>query len=301
MMNWKRRAAAAVAAAVAAAGWTCAPTAAAKTAAPAGPKPALWKIADEDTKIYLFGTIHALPKGLAWRTPALERALAEADELVLETVLDETQKGAVAKAALAMGIGKDLPPLKERVPAEKRAELAKLIAVSGAPEKALDRMETWAATHVLMASSMKRLGADAAEGVERRLAGGSAKPVSGLETVEQQLGFLDQLSEGAQRALLVSALEDPVSTKAQFQDMVKAWAAGDTDAIARTFDDETMLSPELRKVLMTQRNAVWADWLQQRLAKPGTVMVAVGAGHLAGRDSVQAMLAAKGLKAERVQ
>ncbi|HEV2747702.1 MAG TPA: TraB/GumN family protein [Allosphingosinicella sp.] len=275
--------------------------AAARTAAAAAPKPALWKLADADTTIYLFGTIHALPKGLKWRTPALERALAEADELVLETVLDDAQKGAVARTALALGIGKGLPPLAERVPADKSDELARLVKASGVPARVLDRLETWAATHMLMASSLRQVGVDPAEGVERGLAGGLAKPVSGLETVEQQLGFLDQLSEEAQRALLVSALEDPAAAKAQFQAMVAAWASGDTDAIARTFDDETMLSPELRQVLMTRRNAAWAEWLRKRLGRPGTVLVAVGAGHLAGKDSVHAMLGAKGLRAERVQ
>lgn len=51
-------------------------------AAPA-PRPALWKLADADTTIYLFGTIHILPKDLPWRTPVLEHAIAASDELVL--------------------------------------------------------------------------------------------------------------------------------------------------------------------------------------------------------------------------
>jgi uncharacterized protein YbaP (TraB family) len=83
--------------------------------------------------------------------------------------------------------------------------------------------------------------------------------------------------------------------------MLQAWANGDVAGVARTFDGETALSPELRKALMTDRNARWADWLKARMAKPGTVFVAVGAGHLAGKDSVEAMLAAKGVKVVRVQ
>jgi hypothetical protein len=54
-------------------------------------------------------------------------------------------------------------------------------------------------------------------------------------------------------------------------------------------------------VLLTRRNARWAEWIDARLDRPGTVFLAVGAGHLAGRDSVQAMLEKRGIKAKRVQ
>ena len=59
-------------------------------------------------------------------------------------------------------------------------------------------------------------------------------------------------------------------------------------------------APELYALLFTRRNATWADWIQQRLAQPGTVFLAVGAGHLSGDDSVRALLEARGIQAERV-
>ena len=83
--------------------------------------------------------------------------------------------------------------------------------------------------------------------------------------------------------------------------MLAAWANGDLKGIERTFDDETQMSPELKAALMSKRNAAWADWLAKRMEKPGTAFVAVGAGHLVGEDSVQAMLKKKGIKAKRVQ
>ncbi|HEY0131783.1 MAG TPA: TraB/GumN family protein, partial [Allosphingosinicella sp.] len=109
------------------------------------------------------------------------------------------------------------------------------------------------------------------------------------------------LSEGAQRALLLSVIEESAETRAQFGQMLAAWASGDLKGIARTFDDETQMSPELKAALMSKRNAAWADWLARRLDRPGTAFVAVGAGHLVGEDSVQAMLKKKGIRAKRVQ
>ncbi len=266
-------------------------------------RPALWKLADADTTIYLFGTIHILPEGLKWRTPALEKAIAESQTLYLETEIG-SDPTAAAREMMKLGMAPGLPPLGERVPAEKRAALKAMIASTGVPEQALDRMETWAAALTLMAVSFQQMGLKAEAGVERGLAtsyDGTTKPVKGLETAAQQFGFFDQLPEEAQRALLVGMIDNPAETKAEFEAMLAAWKSGDTDAIARTFDSEKALSPELREVLMTRRNAAWAEWLRKRLDEPGTVLVAVGAGHLAGRDSVQEMLKAKGLKTVRVQ
>ena len=280
-------------------------TACAAEAAPAAKaaRPAMWKVADSDTTLYLFGTIHLLPKGQSWRTPAMDSALAGADELVLEVAnIDDMMASAQAMAKLGMSPG--LPPIAERVPEDKRSALRAMIAESGYPEAVFDRLETWAAALPLLGVTFKRLGLDPSLGVETQIGTpfrASGKTVTGLETVEQQLGYFDTLSEEAQRALLLSVVEDSAETRTQFKEMLDAWASGDLKGIARTFDDETQMSPELKAALMSKRNAAWADWLAKRMEKPGTVFVAVGAGHLAGADSVQTMLKKKGIKAKRVQ
>src|SRR3546814_1294920 len=81
--------------------------------------------------------------------------------------------------------------------------------------------------------------------------------------------------------------------KEQFQQLIAAWARGDVTALEELADDELKANPNVRKVLLTSRNARWADWIAKRMDTPGTVFVAVGAGHLAGDDSVQHMLGLK--------
>lgn len=271
--------------------------------APKAARPAMWKVADADTIVYLFGTIHLLPKGQGWRTETMDEALSGADELVLE-VADIEDVMASATAMAKLGFSPGLPPIAERVPEGKRDALRAMIAESGYPEAVFDKMETWAAALPLLGVTFKRLGLDSSLGVETQIGTPfrkSGKVVTGLETVEQQLGYFDTLSEDAQRALLLSVVEESADTKAQFAQMLAAWASGDLKGISRTFDDETQMSPELRAALMSRRNAAWADWLAKRMEKPGTVFVAVGAGHLAGENSVQKMLKRKGIKAKRVQ
>lgn len=269
---------------------------------PGGSAPALWEVSDADTKIYLFGTIHLLPKGQEWRTPVLERAIAESDELVIETLLDDPAES--ARVMRTLGLSPGLPPLVERVPQGKRDEFSKIIAASGIPGAALDRMETWVAALMLAGASYRAMGLEAGLGVEQGLTGdykAKARTISGLETVQEQLGFFDQLSEAAQRELLESVLDDPAEAKARFAAMLATWSRGDVEGIARTFDTEMRKSPELHEALLKRRNARWAEWVDARMDRPGTVLVAVGAGHLAGRDSVQELLKARGLKARRIQ
>jgi uncharacterized protein YbaP (TraB family) len=279
-----------------------APAPQAAAPAPQG-HPAIWKLQDKDTTIYLFGTFHLMPQGENWRTPVFDKALASADELVME-IPNIDDPAALAGSLMKIGMESGLPPLVERVPPDKRAALKAMIAESGLPEMVLNGMKTWTAALLLEGVLFKRLHLDPNSGVEVTLIGPwrkSGKPLEGLETADQQFGLFDHLSAKAQSDLLAGEVSDLEKAGPQFHAMIEAWMKGDVAGIARTFNDDMRKSPELMKALLADRNAHWADWLKARMAKPGTVFVAVGAGHLAGPESVEAMLAAKGLKAVRVQ
>lgn len=263
--------------------------------------PALWKVADADTTIYLFGTIHTLPQKTEWQTTAVSTAIAQSDTLVLELVAGDPAE--TAKLVGSLGTSPNLPPLAERIPPEKRGALERLVKASGYPVAFLNQLESWAAAIALVNVSFGGSGFSPDLGVETQLTNiykAANKPIIGLETATEQLGFLDGLPEDAQRALLVGSVDDPAAATSQLRDMLAAWLRGDVAAIARTFDKETRESPELRESLILKRNAAWTQWIADRMAKPGTVFIAVGAGHLAGGDSVQRMLADRGLKAKRI-
>jgi len=276
-------------------------------AAPAQPPahPALWKLADADTTIWLFGSIHILPAGTNWMDPKIRHAIEESQSLTLETVLDE-DPGKVGQILTSLGTAHGLPPLAERVPPAKRDELGALVKASGYPMSLLNGMKSWAAAILLTGAALQQIGIEtaASPGVEPQLTAlfrSAGKPVDGLETPEAQLGFFNQLPESAQRAFLVATLDDPAKARADFHKMLDAWARGDPAAIEKSFADDPEFTPALRDLLIRQRDRNWAETLAKRLEKPGTIFVAVGAGHLVGTDSVQAMLAKKGLKVQRVQ
>jgi uncharacterized protein YbaP (TraB family) len=101
--------------------------------------------------------------------------------------------------------------------------------------------------------------------------------------------------------VLEGAIAPTAEFRAQFDSMLAAWLRGDLDAIAKSFNEDMSATPELRDAMIRRRNANWSRWVEKRLATPGTVMVAVGAGHLAGDYSVQQLLEKDGLKVTRIQ
>lgn len=277
---------------------------AAPQAAPAPARPALWEVSDPDTTIYLFGTIHMLPANYPWRTPAIEKAISSSDSLYVETIVDQKNPAELRAALTRLGFSAGLPPIADRIDPAKRPMLEAAIAKTGLPRPLFDRMETWAAAFTLLGVQFAELGLQGERGVEQTLRdafGSAGKPVGQLETNSEQLGFFDTLPERAQRSLLEGAVETPQAVSGDFAEMLRGWANGDVEAIARTFNRDLADSPELREALLRRRNANWTRWIEQRLAQPGTIMIAVGAGHLAGPDSVQALLQRDGLRIRRVQ
>jgi hypothetical protein len=209
----------------------------------------------------------------------------------------------VARAVEAMGTQSGLPLLIDRVPKDRRATLLKAVDEAKLPIAALDRMRTWLAAISLSDRLIDSAGFDARNGADTLLmqrARTASKPIVGLETIEQQLGYFDTLTEADQRKLLLATLDDMGTARADAEKLVADWLAGNTDAISANAEREMRTTPELLARLVQQRNARWATWIEGVMKRPGKIFVAVGAGHLAGPDSVQSMLEAKGIKVERI-
>jgi uncharacterized protein YbaP (TraB family) len=272
--------------------------------APQVAHPALWQVSDADTTIYLFGTIHLLPQDLQWRTAKFDQALNNSQELVVETIVDQQHPEAIQAAEFSLGFRQGLPPIADRVPPAKVAKLRAAIVASGIPEKVYDQMETWLAAIQLLGVQFRTMGLKGSDGPEEILRQqflSEKKPIGQLETNVEQFGYFDRLPEKAQRALLEGAIEPQIGMDKDYSTMLASWSRGDVKRIANSFNHELADSPELKQALLEQRNANWAKWIEQRMAQPGTIMVAVGAGHLAGGDSVIARLQKDGYRVRRLQ
>jgi hypothetical protein len=266
--------------------------------------PALWQVSDRDTTVYLFGTIHLLPRNSSWRTSRFDQAVQRSQTLVIETLVDTANPQQLAALMSQLGFSAGLPPIADRVAPAQRPALEAAIVKTRIPRPVFDRMETWAAAFTLLGVQFQSLGLQGEQGVEsvlRKSFAQQGKPIAELESNREQLAFFDTLPEKAQRELLEGAIESPQAMRGKFDEMLGAWLSGDVEAIARTFNRDLQNSPELRAALLTRRNWNWSQWIERRMAQPGTVMVAVGAGHLAGNESVQRYLESRGYKVRRLQ
>lgn len=273
----------------------------AEAAAPA--RPALWSLSDPDTTIYLFGTFHLLPQGVDWYGGPVARAFERADTLRSEIASLEAETPAIQALVMTRGMAPDRP-LLVRFAGEDRAVIERAIAASGLPAEAFQTMQPWLASITLATTMLTTLGLDPAEGVDKALherAAAAGKTKEGFETGAEQIGFFADLPDAVQEAMLVSTARDMSEARDEMPAMVEAWSQGDPDRLSAMMNDSLATQPELSKVLLADRNARWAQWIAGRLTQPGVVFVAVGAGHLAGPDSVQAMLEARGLHVRRLQ
>lgn len=264
----------------------------------AEPGPALWIVADEDTTIYLFGTVHALPRDMGWFRGKVERAFNASDELVTE--IDLSDPATSGQALVAASVLPEGQKLRDLMTPEDRMQFEEALVALGMPVEALDRVEPWFAAMTLSLLPVVQAGYEQASGVEMSLAGRAGdKRRSALETVKDQVDVFDGLSQEAQLKFLDKVVEGLSRAKPTLDAMVAEWLEGDAGQLSVLMNAE-LTDPALHDRLLTQRNANWAQWIEQRLEEPGTVFVAVGAGHLAGRGSVQDQLQRRGLEVRRI-
>lgn len=270
-----------------------------KAAAPPPVRPALWKVSDKDTTIYLFGTVHILPSGIDWYQGKVAEAFEGSQELVTEIVQDGSAQADMTQlAALPQG-----QTLRAMLAPEDRAKYEAALGVLGLPPEMFDGYEPWLAALTLSILPLTHEGLSPDNGVDEAL-GIKAKarglPHGALETPEYQLSLFDSLPIATQKVYLSQVVRDMPTVTAEIARMTDAWKTGDAAALAELMNAQEDY-PGMREILLTNRNKAWAGWVKQRLTKPGTVFLAVGAGHLAGDGSVQEQLAAQGIASQRLQ
>ena len=245
----------------------------------AAEQPALWVLSDADTTIYLFGTFHALDERTDWFARNVRAAFDSADELVLETVVPT-----------------DPVELLEML---QRHSMAQPM-VAGGPVIGNARGSFANAGYAMAAGRAAGLTVErGADAVLRRIADAEGKPVDGLESFDFQLAMLADLPVAVPplRAAEPAGASD---TRHLLLDMRSAWKRGDSSRIANVLGSLKAQSPVTYQRMFVDRNSHWARVIAERMERPGTVFVAVGTGHLIGRDSVQQKLAGHGFTATRI-
>lgn len=265
-----------------------------------GRGPAMWVIRDADSTLYLFGTVHLLRPTTGWGTDRVDAAFDSADRIVFE-ISNPDDQAAVIPLIQQHGISL-ATPLTSLLTPEEIADLDAAAQTIGLSAAQMDPFRPWFAALTLSVAPLAKAGYDPASGVELLLkarAEAAGKPVSGFETIDEQIRILAGFPEEAQLEFLRATLEDYENATVELDKLVEAWAAGDVEAI-ETIGVEPMResSEELYQALLVRRNTNWANQIQTMLEGAGTAFIAVGAAHLAGDDSVQEILEQRGVEVD---
>lgn len=270
------------------------------------PAPAIWTLYDDDTTIYFFGTIHALPEDFAWRNAKLDEVIEGSDILYLEIADDGFDVMRFIGMLGRLGVNLDHPTIRERIDPDLHDEFEAVLKKIPIPESGFDNLDSWLAA-ILIYEFTNEDYADS-EGADAQLQAifdENEKPVRSLENGIAHYGFFDALSEAAQLAFLESMLSDDEDDADNYKQMIIDWAAGNVAAI----DDDDWFKgvdpaivAEFDKAILDDRNAKWVIEAKRVLAEEqGTFLIAGGAAHFAGENSVIDMLEKQGFSVKRVQ
>jgi uncharacterized protein YbaP (TraB family) len=286
----------------------------APAAAPAAPNctqrvdgdPAMWVARDDDTTVYLFGTFHLLDGCIDWFNDEVREAFDRSNELVMEIVLPDNPaevQQAMMPLITRYAVDPQRRKLSDRLTAEQNQALNAALASAGAPAGAFESFEPWFVNMTLASIMAQRLGMTGEQGAEavlKRAAAGRNMQIGAVETIEEQIQMFDTMSDSAQLAMLRETLDEMDEMQQVLPRMIAVWRTGDAEGIDRMMNEGLSGNSELRRTLLGARNERWAEWIDQRMDRPGVVFMAVGAGHLSGDDSVQAFLARRNIRTERV-
>ena len=246
--------------------------------------------------------IHALPPIVEWYDARIADALGRSGEVVTEVPSGAVQD---QQSLDAIGIRALLPPgenLRAMLRPGQRKLYEAAMAKAGLEVDAFDRFEPWFAAMTLSIRPLLQGGYTVDSGVEKTIeekAAGTARR-NALETIDGQIAVFDALPRKSQIAFLMAAARNVDTLVTGMDAMVAEWLEGDAASLAALMN-EGLSDRVLADALLYDRNRQWAGWIERRLDQPGTVFMAVGAGHLAGRKSVQDLLDDRGIASERVR
>lgn len=271
-------------------------------AASVAAQPLVWRLSGGGTTHYIAGSVHALRDSDYPLPAAYAVAYGATSRLVLEVDISESDGGQARRIALEAGRLPRGQKLCTVLGHNDCAEAERLAATAGLTLRTVSRYEPWLAALTLTADGMRRLGLDAALGVDRHLlerALADRRPVLGLETTAAQFAAFDGLPAAVQKRLLLDSLKQMPTLPTEFEAIVAAWRDGDLAKLAAQ-QQGIGEAPELHRALFAERHARWLPQLEKMLASTTPTFVVVGAQHLVGPDSLLLALERSGFAPQRV-
>jgi hypothetical protein len=259
----------------------------------------MWLAEGDTNRIYILGSVHLLRREDHPLPAVLETAYDDAEALLMELDMDDIDPVALQNLTMQFGLLGDDQTLRGLMGEDLYGKAAASASAMEIPLDMLARTEPWLAALTIEQLVLTRIGFNPLYGIEMHMAMKASqdeKPVTGLETVEEQLGFLDGLSIDAQNELLLQTLTESQDIETEMDGMIRAWRNGDMAYLEDNMLADMQRYPELYKAIVADRNERWVVEIEKLLDDKDDYLIIVGALHLIGVDGVPQLLEKKGIK-----
>ncbi|WP_052741702.1 TraB/GumN family protein [Kiloniella litopenaei] len=255
--------------------------------------PALWKLTDEDSVVWLFGTVHAQDPDLQWRTEKIKQAFASADSFYMEAPVADATPETMVPLLQKYAFNTSGTPFYEQLTPDDRANFVRALNSLGIPEEAMknfDNLRPWFTAVTLAGVQMQAEGLNPEAGVDKALweeAKAAGKELGYLETLEQQLRIFGNMTPQEDMAMFNSSMVQMVEDTDMLDQLFTYWKTGQIEKLATLMNASFDGQDRIKTALLDDRNADWSEKIEDIMRGSGTVFIAVGAGHLGGDQSLQ--------------
>jgi uncharacterized protein YbaP (TraB family) len=259
----------------------------------------MWQIEGAHNRIYLLGSVHLLRESDHPLPAMVDTAYADAEALIMEIDMDDIDPIETQTLVTSLGVLRDGATLEELMGARGWQEALAAAEAVDIPLELLNSSEPWLAAITVEEMLLMRIGFNPLMGVEMHLmqrAVRDNKEILGLESIEEQLRFLDELSLEAQREMLLQTLLESADIESLMDELINAWRNGDVDFMEETMLADMQQYTELHDVIVAERNRRWIAAINEYMTHDDDYLIIVGALHLVGDEGVPSLLRKQGTK-----
>lgn len=274
-------------------------------------KSVLWKVSDENSHVWILGSIHFADSSFYPLPQAVEQAFAESKALAAE--LDVSDGETVAETQAEMMKRSMLPQgrtLKQVLPDSLWAGFDSVCSAFGVPSQTFMQFRPWMAATLLSTYALMRTGIQSEFGIDATLlerASEQGKEIIALETPADQMDALasSDTSDAEGIYYLATTLDEIADMDSMIYNVTTAWKNGDIETLRRELGDakpdvKNEHKENLEKRILDDRNEKMARNVEEFLASDREVFVVIGVAHLiSGNNHVLKLLNDKGYKIER--
>jgi len=263
----------------------------------------VWLATKNGNTVYLGGTIHMLRADDYPLPPEFETAYAEADSLYFEIDIDQMNDPVAQLGMLQRLMYTDGRTLQTVLNNEAYRTLTASVAKFSMPMLMLQNMKPGMlmSTLELLEFQTRGFTPDGVDMHFHQRAKADGKTIEAFETVDEQIGFIENMGEGEESEYVLLSLRDLEKIDDDIESMVSIWRNGEADDLVELFvEDMEETIPGVYQTLLLDRNNKWMPTIEAMFNDSDTEFILVGVAHLVGEDGLVQHLRNRGYQVNQL-